>query len=114
MLSNQNSLNGLWSGMPWWIKAVALVGFPTLFAGALLWTNSLLIDRVVGSHNNILVEHTKATEALSNAMAPHEMAANQQHVDMLVALGRITYILQITCQHNARTILERDQCVSPK
>lgn len=91
--------NGLWTGMPWWVRAVALVGVPALITVAAF---------------GFLAADVRAAQAsiLANQAT---ILANQRHIDedgdrLREVVTQAVRIWRQTCLNTAKTELQIKGC----
>lgn len=100
----------VFSGMPWWVRAIALVGVPAIIS---LW----LVGLTTGSLSSAVADNGMKIAANDKRIA--EMAADDKHRGEQVTMRfeqlqrsaeTQTRILRSICQSVAKTDLQRDRC----
>jgi hypothetical protein len=105
-LMNNETATDTWKDMPWWVKAIVIIGFPTMVATGSLYVNYLI---VVGQ----LAEHEKSLLVHNLQVTPHVHESTASHVLMVNALFNVQYTLTKLCQHQSHNERERDECIPP-
>ena len=94
-MNDTENNNGVYRGMPWWVKAIGVVGAPYALVLILLYLmNGILADTKTAA-GAALVE---ARGTLTAVRAVHE-----QHTQELIALWKI-------CRRVSKSDAERDAC----
>lgn len=74
MANGDGNGNGVWKDMPWWVKAVAIVGVPSLISLGVVWSdrvqlaaktyeNNVFLRQVIaesGEHNDRVLQRFEA------------------------------------------------------
>lgn len=89
---NRESLNGL----PWWVKGIATVGFPTVVALFFLAQSAGWIPSATQATASTLERLVKNTEA-------HEQTTRD-------LIDRLSTALRAMCENAARDVTERNRC----
>lgn len=103
-MANGNGNGDPLSGLPWWVKAIVIVGVPSAIALGLVWSNQTQL----------------ATKTYENNTYLRQIIAEEREHDGRVLLrfqqlaeqtGETNRILMANCVNNARTEDARDRCV---
>jgi hypothetical protein len=94
--------NGAFNGMPWWVRAIALIGLPGVAAG---WLIYFLTTHVDASH----VAQEKAVTSIASEIAIHA----KDTVHMIQQLELLKHVAQAACVNDADTQQERMACLIP-
>ena len=76
------------NGMPWWVKAVAFVGFPIFAACAAMYVNFALLQ-------------------------PHVLEMRNDHLMFQEAAESMAYTNFVLCQRSALNKEQAEQCLKP-
>jgi hypothetical protein len=100
---NGNGNRDLFSGMPWWVRAVALVGVPTIIS---LW--------LVGQTTGELARNITKNKEISEVIAQRQHEQDESVTRRFLALERYfetsIRLQRIACRGSARTDAARDKC----
>ncbi len=103
--TNGNGLSGgFWKDMPWWVKAIAIVGVPSLISLGVVWSDRVQLADDVRS-NGILLR-----EAQASSLA-HDARVVLRFEELADATAETNRILSATCVNAAQTEFERERCV---
>lgn len=91
------------SGMPWWVKAVFILGAPTCIALFLVWTVTGTLAQNVATNGDRLSTLQTTTER-------HDDRVRAQFDDLKRASETQTRILRSICQSVAKNDLQREKC----
>ncbi len=92
------------SGLPWWVKAIVIVGVPSAISLGLVWSDRMqLRDTVISNGTQLAI--LRAAEDTHNRMMTLQF-------DFLSKQGAETNrILVATCINAARNDAQRNECV---
>lgn len=103
---NGNGFNdsGFWRDMPWWVKAIAIVGVPSLISiGVIVSDRTQLAGTVRATEDRLQrVEQTQIT---------HDSRVWVRFDELTQATRETNRILVATCVNAAQTPLDRERCV---
>ena len=91
----EDATESVFKGMPWWVKAVAFVGFPIIAALISMYINFAMLQPHV-----------------LDTVTTHERLG-KQHDMTLDAVDSLAYTNFIMCQRSAVTREERSVCIRP-
>ena len=91
-------MRDMMNGLPWWIKAIGLVGFPIFVALFLMGQSAGFIPSADAENRKVLVE-------IRNYVST-------QDTRTILLLERLTQSLRIMCENGSRTLAERNNCLN--
>jgi len=92
------------NGMPWWVKAIVIVGVPSAISLGLVWS-----DR---AHLSATVEANRSTLTEMRVTAAEHDRSMLQHFQVLAAQAAETNrILLAGCVNDAKTETARNRCL---
>jgi hypothetical protein len=92
------------SGLPWWVKAVVIVGVPSAIALGLVWS-----DRVQLSTN--VRENGALMHKLDSGASAHDARVTGRFDDLSMRVQESNRILLAQCVNEAKTPEARERCV---
>jgi len=102
--NGNGDVNGFWWGMPWWVKAIAIVGVPSLISLGVIWSDRVqLVDKIDAQ---VKILYDMRMEARS-----HVERDNETNNAILEATRETNRILLAGCVNGATTIEARERCV---
>jgi hypothetical protein len=104
MANGDTNGNGLWAGMPWWVKAIALVGVPSLISIGVITSDRMQLSGVVN------VNGEKLSRIESQAIT-HDSRVWLRFDELSRATAETNRILMAGCVNNAQTIEARERCI---
>lgn len=102
-MANGNG-NDLWNDMPWWVKAVALVGVPSLISVGIVASDRWQLSGAVK-------ETAACVERVENAGAAHDARMLLRFDELKRATEETNRILVATCVNAAQTMEARERCI---
>lgn len=87
-------------GMPWWVKAIGLVGVPSAIALYLIWALVNAVIPTVVQMQQMLSDHMKAQERMRE-----EQSLTNTRTDTIIK------VLRITCINQAKDDVSRERCL---
>lgn len=99
--------DGFWKDMPWWVKAIAIVGVPSLISIGVVWSDR---TQLVDSLN----AQTKLLEEATDAANKHYLEDKSLNENIYTATKETNRILLAECINNAKDANARDLCVGRK
>lgn len=93
----------VFAGMPWWVRAIALVGVPALISMGLVFYGSLNIAGNVTANGH-------AVAMLAQDAQLHDQRVMSRFEQLQRSADTQTRILRSICQSVARTDLQREKC----
>lgn len=94
----------LWDDMPWWVKAVALVGVPSLISLGVIYSDRVQLAYTVND------THSRLQRVESDAAA-HDRAVSLRFDRLGEQTSETNRILTATCVNAAQTMVDRDRCI---
>jgi len=94
--AKDNSVKDIWNGVPMWVKAIALVGFPVVVALYFMGQSAGVVPSIQQSTHEVLVQHVELTKV--------RQAQAEKVID------RFTVGIRVLCENAARTDGERNNC----
>lgn len=91
------------SGMPWYIKAVILIGVPGAIALALTWQSAFVLQQSVALNGVKLV-------TMQQELRVHDAAAAAHVNDSHEALEELNRVVLAMCMNAATNMAGRDRC----
>lgn len=91
-------MRDLMNGLPWWVKAIGLVGFPIFVALFFMGQAAGILPSADQENKKVLVE-------IRNYVATQDARTVQ-------LLDRLTMSLRIMCENGSRTPAERNNCLN--
>lgn len=101
---NGNGSIGLWQDMPWWVKAIALVGVPSLISIGVIVSDRTQLAHTVNDSNSRL-------QRLESDALSHDARVLVQFQELSRKTEETNRILVATCVNAAQTMSDRDRCV---
>lgn len=98
--------NGLYKGMPWYVKAGMVFGVPTLLCGAILYMYASAMNRVMIEVSDSAKAAQKASEE-SVKESRGVLTAIRDHQDTSV---KTLKVLEIMCRRMGKSDFEREVC----
>lgn len=100
--------DGFWSGMPWYVKAIAVVGVPSLISIGVVWSDRVqLVDRIDAQTRLLATIQLEAKE--------HAQTDGSLNGAILEAQKETNRILLAGCVNDATTkpnpIEARERCI---
>ncbi len=105
-MANDNGRDPM-SGLPWWIKAVVIVGVPSAIALGLVWSDRMQLRDTVFANGAVLREMRVTDAAHSVRMEEGFRLLDDKTTET-------NRILLAQCVNNARTSEQRERCVGWK
>ncbi len=101
---NRNGSIGLWQDMPWWVKAIAIVGVPSLISiGVIVSDRTQLAGTVRMTEERLQrVEQTQIT---------HDSRVWLRFDELSAATRETNRILMAGCVNDAQTMEARERCI---
>lgn len=93
----------LFSGMPWWVRAIALVGVPAIIS---LW----LVGLTTGTLATHVAENGAKVDTISADAKRHDDRVTLRFEALQRSADTQTRILRSICQSVAKTDLQRERC----
>jgi hypothetical protein len=94
----------LWDDMPWWVKAVALVGVPSLISVGVIYSDRVQLAQDVRVTN-------ERVQAIERDAANHDVRVNLRFQELHDTTKESNRILVAMCVNAAQTSLDRERCV---
>jgi hypothetical protein len=91
------------AGLPWWVKAVFLIGVPSAIALGLTWQVSTVLTTRVESNG-------KALEVVHSEARLHDQAVVSRFDYLSRQTDETNRILTATCNNQAKDDAQRDRC----
>lgn len=94
------------NGMPWWVKAIGVVGVPSALAIYLVYT--------LVSWGNVVVAQANTGKELQAMLTQHVAAMAQMATDQASVKEQnvvIIRVLRSSCVNSAKSNEERDRCL---
>jgi hypothetical protein len=101
---NGNGSIGLWQDMPWWVKAIALVGVPSLISIGVIVSDRTQLAQTVND------SHSKIQRLESDALA-HDARVLVRFEELSRKTEETNRILTATCVNAATTMEARERCI---
>ena len=105
-MANGNSMS-LWDDMPWWVKAIALVGVPSLISLGVIYSDRVQLSGAVDDNRTRL-------ERLENLTTIHDGRVWVRFEELSQATRETNRILSATCVNAATTMEARERCVGAR
>jgi len=102
-MANGNG-NDPMSGLPWWVKAVVIVGVPSAIALGLVWSDRVQLAHSV-TNNGILLHDLKSGAQL------HDAKVTNRFDDLSSRVRESNRILLAQCVNEAKTPEARERCI---
>ncbi len=99
-----NGNGGLWGGMPWWVKAIALVGVPSLISIGVITSDRVQLSGVVNSNGQKI-------DSLQNLTTVHDSRVWIRFDELSRATAETNRILLAGCVNDAKTMEARERCI---
>jgi hypothetical protein len=104
MANGDTNGNGLWAGMPWWVKAIALVGVPSLISIGVITSDRMQLAGVVNANGAKI-------DTLQSVTTVHDSRVWIRFDELSKATQETNRILTATCVNAAPTIEARERCI---
>ena len=104
MANGDTNGNGLWAGMPWWVKAIALVGVPSLISVGVITSDRMQLSGVVNANSDKLT-------TIQTVQQAHDSRVWLRFDELSRATAETNRILLAGCVNNAQTIEARERCI---
>jgi hypothetical protein len=91
------------SGMPWWVKAVFLVGVPSAIALGLTWQSAFVLGGRVEDNG-------KALTAIHSEARLHDQSVSARFQYLSQQTEETNRILVATCMNQSKDDAQRDRC----
>ena len=104
MANGDGTNNTIWAGMPWYIRALGVVGFPVVCAIYLVWLTGQALPAQMGAML------TRQNEIMVSITAYHDVAAQKWSMQEDTNKELIT-IARATCVNAARDETSRNRCL---
>lgn len=102
-MTENNDNNGIWKGQPWYIKAIAMVGVPSLLVVALVWSDRVQLIYNLRDQLKIITEMKLEAEL----HIAQDTLINNKILNTLTETNRI---ILAGCVNSANTNEARDRC----
>lgn len=103
LLNGENGRDPM-AGLPWWVRAIIIVGVPSAIALGLVWSDRTQLSNAV-TDNNIRLRELK-TDATA-----HDARVLTRFDVLERAANETNRILMANCVNNARDETARERCV---
>ena len=105
MAYEDNHASGsLWDDMPWWVKAIALVGVPSLISVGVIYSDRVQLAGTVQDNADRL-------QAIERDAANHDVRVILRFQELHDTTKESNRILVAMCVNAAQTSLDRERCV---
>ena len=91
------------SGMPWWMKAIILIGVPGAIALVLTYQSAFVLEQ------SVAINGQKLASMQADARI-HDATAHAHFSESHAAIDEMTRIMMAQCVNAAQTTMERDRC----
>jgi predicted nucleic acid-binding OB-fold protein len=101
---DNHASGSLWDDMPWWVKAIALVGVPSLISVGVIYSDRVqLADEVRTTRERV--------QAIERGAGDHDVRVNIRFQELSDTTKETNRILVASCVNAAQTALDRERCV---
>lgn len=102
-----NGDNDPLSGLPWWVKAIVIVGVPSAIALGLVWSDRMQLTTTVRDNQDRLIR-------IETVQSTHDSRVWTRFDELAAASRETNRILLATCVNQAATAADRERCVGWK
>lgn len=92
------------AGLPWWVRAVVIVGVPSAIALGLVWSDRIQLASQVETNGGLLLQIQTEGKA-------HDTRVLQRFEELGQKSTETNRILLAGCVNDAKTIEARERCV---
>ena len=104
MANGNGTTPDIMNGLPWWVKAIVIVGVPSAISLGLVWSDRAQLTASVEANQGMLTEMRVTDAAHDVSMLRHFEVLSQQAVET-------NRILTASCVNSAKTEYERNRCL---
>jgi hypothetical protein len=101
---DSNGNGGLWGGMPWWVKAIALVGVPSLISIGVITSDRVQLSGEVRANGDKL-------NRIETGAVTHDSRVWLRFDELTEASKETNRILLAGCVNDAKTMEARERCI---
>jgi hypothetical protein len=91
-----NGPNGFWAGMPWYVKAIAIVGVPSIISIGVVWSDRMQLIARIEENRAILLQ-------VQVEQRKHMIVDEEANESVVVATKETNRILLAACVNDATT-----------
>ena len=106
-MANGNGSTDPMSGLPWWVRAIVIVGVPSAIALGLVWSDRIQLASDVIANGAILRQIHAEAKA-------HDERVLQRFEGLGFQTGETNRILLAGCVNDAKTTEARERCVGKR